>query len=67
MSDPIKKLLREPLVHFLVLGSGLFVAYSLVSKPPGGEPGRIVVTQGQIASMVEPLHSRFNGLPPVTR
>jgi hypothetical protein len=35
------------------LGAAIFVAYGVVSKRSGGEPGRIVVTQGQIASLVE--------------
>jgi hypothetical protein len=45
----MKRLLREPLLHFLLLGAGLFLAYSLT--PGGGtlvEPGKIVVTRGQI-------------------
>jgi len=49
----MKRILKEPLVHFLLLGAAIFVAYSYVSKVTGGEPGKIVVTQGQIASMVE--------------
>jgi hypothetical protein len=45
----MKRLLKEPLLHFLLLGAGLFLAYSLMPKGPGnGEPGKIVVTQGQI-------------------
>jgi hypothetical protein len=45
----MKRLLKEPLVHFLVLGVGLFVAYNLTPKSRGpGEPGKIVVTQGEI-------------------
>jgi len=45
----MKRLLKEPLVHFLVLGAGLFVAYNLTPKSRGsGEPGKIVVTQGEI-------------------
>ena len=47
----MKKLMREPLVHFLLLGAAIFVAYSSVSKRTSGEPGKIVVTQGQLASM----------------
>lgn len=46
------KLMREPLAHFLLLGAMIFVAYSLLSKP-SGEPGKIVITQGQLASMAE--------------
>ena len=49
----MKKLMREPLAHFLLLGAAIFVAYSLVSKGAGDAPGKIVITQGQIASMVE--------------
>jgi hypothetical protein len=45
----VKRFLREPLVHFLVLGAGLFVAYGLMSKPGrGNAPQAIVVTAGQI-------------------
>ena len=51
MANLIKKLAREPLLHFLLLGAAIFVAYSLVSRHTGIEPGKIVVTQGQLASM----------------
>lgn len=45
----MKRLLKEPLLHFLLLGAGLFLAYGLMPKSPGsGEPGKIIVTQGQI-------------------
>ena len=46
----MRKLASEPLLHFLLLGAIIFIAHRLVS---GGvdEPRRIVVTQGQIASM----------------
>jgi len=47
----MKRILKEPLVHFVLLGAAMFVAYSLVSKGTSGEPGKIVVTQGQLASM----------------
>ena len=49
----MKKLLREPLGHFLLLGAAIFLAYSLVSKGASEAPVKIVITQGQIASMVE--------------
>lgn len=51
MSGLPKKLVREPLLHFLVLGAAIFAFYSLVSKNSSGEPGKIVITQGQLASM----------------
>ena len=48
----MKKILCEPLLHFLLLGGAIFVVYSLVSKRTGEEPGKIVISQGQIASIV---------------
>ncbi len=44
----LKRLLKEPLLHFLFLGIVLFVVYGFVSKRGNDEPGEIVVTQGQI-------------------
>jgi hypothetical protein len=43
----MKRILKEPLLRFLLLGAAIFVAYSLVSKVSSGEPRKIVVTQGQ--------------------
>lgn len=47
----MKQILKEPLLHFLLLGALVFAASSLVSSRPGGDAGRIVITQGQLASM----------------
>ena len=45
----MKRLLKEPLLHFLLLAAGIFLAYRLMPKSrDNGEPGNIVVTQGQI-------------------
>jgi hypothetical protein len=44
----MRRILKEPLLHFLVLGAAIFVAYGWVSKPTQDEPGKIIVTQGQI-------------------
>ena len=48
----MKRALREPLLHFLLLGAGLFITYRLVARPAVDMSGTIVVTRGQIASMV---------------
>jgi hypothetical protein len=48
----VKRLLKEPLVHFLLLGGVIFMAYSGMSQPGGDEPGKIIITQGQIESLV---------------
>ncbi len=47
----MKRILKEPLLHFLVLGAAIFAVYSLLYRGSAGEPGRIVVTQGQIESI----------------
>ena len=45
----MKRILREPLLHFVLLGAGLFIVYGLISKPGhGGAPGTIVVTAGRV-------------------
>ena len=49
----MKKILREPLLHFLVLGTAIFAAYGLLSKRNSDEPGKIVISAGQVASMAE--------------
>ena len=47
----MNRLLKEPLLHFLLLGAALFVTYNFVSKRDTAEPGRIVVTQGRIKNL----------------
>lgn len=51
MLDRLRKLLREPLALFLVLGALVFAVYSIIPHPPSGDSGRIVITRGQLASM----------------
>lgn len=43
----MKRLLREPLLHFLVLGAALFAAYGAINGHSSGKD-EIVVTAGQI-------------------
>jgi hypothetical protein len=47
----MKRLLREPLLHFLLLGAAIFAAYGVVSKRGSEEPGKIVITQGQVENL----------------
>jgi len=63
MADPLKKLAREPLVHFLVLGALLFAVYGLLNRNSEPVPGQIVVSQGQLASMMESF-TRTRQRPP---
>ena len=54
-SSLVPRLLREPLLHFLLIGAGLFLLFGWRGGPalqPGGQSGsqstKIIVTQGQI-------------------
>jgi hypothetical protein len=44
----VKSLLREPLVHFLIIGGALFLLFGLLDNATGPQSGRIVITAGQI-------------------
>ena len=49
----MKRILKEPLLHFLVLGAGLFLLYALMPKSAASDgAGKIIVTQGQIDHLV---------------
>jgi len=45
----IKKFLHEPLLHFLLIGGGLFLLFNLINGESIDKPNRIVVSQGQVA------------------
>ena len=49
----LKKLLREPLVHFLLLGTVLFAAHGALVKRDASEPEKIVVSQFRIDHLTE--------------
>jgi len=42
------KLLREPLLHFLMLGAAIFAAFAFITRHKTDKPGEIVVTQGTL-------------------
>ena len=47
----VKKSLREPLVHFLILGTLLFVVYRWTGASTTAGSNQIVVTRGQVEDM----------------
>ena len=48
----MKKLLREPLLHFLLIGAALFAVFEIVNdRSPGNSDNHIVVTAGRIAQL----------------
>jgi hypothetical protein len=67
----MKKLIREPFIHFIFLGAAIFLAYHFLSTRNDNQPGKIVITQGEITSMVigfsrtwqrPPTHEELEGL-----
>lgn len=44
----MKFLMREPLVHFLLIGAALFLLFELFDDPAGQQSSRIVISEGQI-------------------
>ena len=63
MSPLVRRILREPLFHFLVLGLGLFLVFSVVRDPISDSSDRIVVSTGQIEQLAE-LFTRTWQRPP---
>ena len=59
----LQRILREPLLHFLVLGAGLFVLFGLVGGQAEERPDRIVVTEAKIENLAE-LFKRTWRRPP---
>jgi hypothetical protein len=45
--------LREPLVHFLLIGAGLFVLYSLLNRGERDAPLDIVVSEARVEALAE--------------
>jgi len=48
----MKKLIREPFIHFVLLGATIFVAYHFLSARVDNQPGKILITQGDVTSMM---------------
>ena len=48
----VRKLIREPLVHFLLIGAALFVAFGMTQGPDTNAANRIVVDAGQVEQLV---------------
>jgi hypothetical protein len=47
----LRKAMREPLVHFLLIGAGLFLMFSFMNGSAGEKPNRIVVSPGQVEQL----------------
>jgi len=62
----INKLLREPLLHFLVIGAGLFFLFSQVGDPDIAIDNRIVITQADLDRLAD-VWLRRTGRPPTSQ
>lgn len=52
--DRFLRLARDPLIHFLVIGAGIYAAYGLLQGEPVAENARTVtVTQGEIQALTD--------------
>lgn len=51
MTNVFNRLLREPLVHFVLLGAVIFIGYSMVANEQQ-PPENIVITEGEINSIL---------------
>lgn len=48
MFESLRAVMREPLLHFLVAGAGLFLLFDIVSEPKATGDEQIIVTSGHI-------------------
>ena len=58
-----RRWLREPLLHFLVLGAGLFLVFRLASGPGAPARDELIVTAGKIEHLIE-VFSKVRQRPP---
>ena len=58
-----RALLREPLLHFLLIGLALFLLYGHVSPDGGSDSHRIVISQSQVDDMVRQYQSTWTRAP----
>ncbi len=49
----VAKLVREPLTHFLLIGTLVFIAYAMMGGSQPDAPERIVVTDGRVQQLVQ--------------
>lgn len=59
----MKRLVREPLFHFLLLGAALFAVYGFVNRDAKSRPDQVIVSAGQIEHLTTTF-SQFHQRPP---
>jgi hypothetical protein len=59
----LRKLVREPLLHFVLLGAGLFLASSLMNKGNVSDSRKIIVGRDQVQQVVDTFTQANQRLP----
>jgi hypothetical protein len=49
----IRRLLREPLLHFLLIGAALFVLYGALNRGQSAAPSEIVISEARVEALAE--------------
>jgi parvulin-like peptidyl-prolyl isomerase len=49
----MRRLLREPLLHFLLIGAGLFLLYGLLNRGQSDAPREIVISEARVEALAE--------------
>ncbi len=59
----LKRWLREPLFHFLIIGAGLFVLFYEVADPQAVVENRIVISESDVDRMIALWERKWQRLP----
>ena len=59
----LKKWLREPLLHFLLIGAALFVFYNLQSDDSADDSNNIVISESDIDRLITLWEKKWQRLP----
>ena len=59
----LNKVIKEPLLHFLLLGCGLFLLYNMINGGTVDKPNTIVVTAGKVEQLSANFSRTWERLP----
>ena len=66
LASPLMQLLREPLLHFLLIGAAVFGLYGLVTPPSAPAGSEIVITVADAARLNAQFRATWNRDPTAT-
>jgi peptidyl-prolyl cis-trans isomerase C len=67
MTAHVRRWLREPLLHFLIIGAALFIAYVALNRDPNDQKDRrrIVLTENDLSQMTLPTLAQGRPAPTI--